>query len=32
VLEAHDQMLAGGERKLRRHRRQLDDAAPFWRR
>jgi len=32
VLEAHDQMLAGEERKLRRHRRQLDDAAPFWRR
>jgi inorganic triphosphatase YgiF len=31
VLEAHDQMLAGRERKLRRHRRRLDDAAPFWR-
>jgi hypothetical protein len=31
VLETHDQMLASGERKLRRHRRQLNDAAPFWR-
>jgi CHAD domain-containing protein len=31
VLEAHDQMLAGGEHKLRRHRRGLNDAAPFWR-
>ena len=31
VLEAHDQMLASGERSLRRHRRQLNDAAPFWR-
>jgi triphosphatase len=31
VLEAHDQMLAARERKLRRHRRQLNDAAPFWR-
>jgi inorganic triphosphatase YgiF len=31
VLEAHDQMLASGERKLRRHRRQLNDAPPFWR-
>ncbi len=31
VLEAHDQMLASGERKLRRHRRRLNDAAPFWR-
>jgi inorganic triphosphatase YgiF len=31
VLEAHDQMLAGREQKLRQHRRQLNDAAPFWR-
>ena len=31
VLEAHDQMLAGRERKLRRHRRRLNDAPPFWR-
>ncbi len=31
VLETHDQMLAGRERKLRRHRRQLNDATPFWR-
>jgi CHAD domain-containing protein len=31
VLEAHDQMLAGREQKLRRHRRRLNDAAPFWR-
>jgi triphosphatase len=31
VLEAHDQMLAGRERKLRRHRRRLNDAVPFWR-
>jgi triphosphatase len=31
VLETHDQKLASGERKLRRHRRQLNDAAPFWR-
>lgn len=31
VLEAHDQMLAGRERKLRRHRRRLNEAAPFWR-
>jgi triphosphatase len=31
VLEAHDQMIAGRERKLRRHRRRLNDAAPFWR-
>ena len=31
VLEAHDQMLANGERKLRGHRRRLKDAAPFWR-
>jgi triphosphatase len=31
VLEAHDQMLAGREGKLRRHRRRLNEAAPFWR-
>jgi triphosphatase len=31
VLETHDQMLAGRERKLRRNRRRLNDAAPFWR-
>jgi CHAD domain-containing protein len=31
VLEAHDQMLAGRERKLRRNRRRLNEAAPFWR-
>jgi inorganic triphosphatase YgiF len=31
ALEAHDQMLAGGERKLRRHLRRLNKAAPFWR-
>jgi triphosphatase len=31
VLEAHDQMLAGRERKLRRNRGRLNDAAPFWR-
>lgn len=31
LLEAHDQLLVGGERKLRRHRRRLNDAAPFWR-
>ena len=31
LLETHDQMLASGERKLRRHRRRLNDAAPFWR-
>jgi triphosphatase len=30
VLEAHDQMLGNGERKLRGHRRRLNDAAPFW--
>jgi inorganic triphosphatase YgiF len=30
VLEAHDQMLAGTERKLRRHRRRLNAAPPFW--
>jgi CHAD domain-containing protein len=31
VLEAHDQILASGERKLRRYRRQLNHAPPFWR-
>jgi triphosphatase len=31
VLEAHDQILAGRERELRRYRRRLNDAAPFWR-
>ncbi len=31
VLEAHDQILAGGERKLRRHLRRLNGAKPFWR-
>jgi CHAD domain-containing protein len=31
ALEVHDQMLAGGERKLRRHLRRLNKAAPFWR-
>jgi inorganic triphosphatase YgiF len=31
VLETHDQMLASRERKLRRNRRRLNDAAPFWR-
>jgi inorganic triphosphatase YgiF len=31
VLEAHDQLLASGERKLRRHRRRLNHAPPFWR-
>ena len=31
VLEVHGQILAGRERKLRRHRRQLNAAAPFWR-
>jgi inorganic triphosphatase YgiF len=31
VLEVHDQILAGREGKLRRHRRRLNDAAPFWR-
>ena len=31
VLEAHDQMLAGRERTLRRRRRRLNDAPPFWR-
>ncbi len=31
VLEAHDQMLAGREQKLRRRRRRLNNATPFWR-
>jgi inorganic triphosphatase YgiF len=31
LLEAHDQMLAGREPKLRGYRRRLNDAAPFWR-
>jgi triphosphatase len=31
VLEAHDQILAGGERKLRKDLRRLNDARPFWR-
>jgi triphosphatase len=31
VLEAHNQTLAGREQNLRRHRRRLNDAAPFWR-
>jgi triphosphatase len=31
VLEWHDQILARRERKLRRHLRRLNDAAPFWR-
>jgi CHAD domain-containing protein len=31
VLEAHDQMLANCERKLRQHRRQLNEATLFWR-
>jgi CHAD domain-containing protein len=31
MLEAHDQMLASGEPKLRQHRRQLNEATPFWR-
>jgi triphosphatase len=31
LLEAHDQQLAGGERKMRRHLRKLNEAAPFWR-
>jgi inorganic triphosphatase YgiF len=30
LLEAHDQVLAGEERKLRKHLRQLNKAAPFW--
>ena len=31
VLEWHDQRLAAGERKLRRHLRRLTSATPFWR-
>jgi inorganic triphosphatase YgiF len=31
VLEWHDQILAGGERKLRKHLRRLNRATPFWR-
>jgi len=31
VLEIHDQILAGRERKLRKDLRRLNDAAPFWR-
>jgi CHAD domain-containing protein len=31
LLEWHDQALAGGERKLRKHVRRLNDATPFWR-
>ena len=30
VLEWHDQRLAVGERKLRKHLRQLTRATPFW--
>jgi triphosphatase len=30
VLEAHDQVLASGERKLRQHLRRLNNAKPFW--
>jgi triphosphatase len=30
VLQWHDQMLAGRERKLRKHLRRLNGAAPFW--
>ena len=30
VLEWHDQIVAGGERKLRRHLRRLNRATPFW--
>jgi len=30
LLEAHDQRVASGERKLRRHLRQMKDARPFW--
>jgi inorganic triphosphatase YgiF len=32
LLETHDQHIAAGERKLRRHLRQLVDTTPFWRR
>jgi triphosphatase len=31
LLEWHDQVLAGGERKLRRHLGRLNRARPFWR-
>ena len=31
LLEAHDQVLAGEDRKLRKHLRQLNQAEPFWR-
>jgi len=31
LLEAHDQRLASGERKMRRHLQKLDEATPFWR-
>ena len=31
LLEAHDQRLASGERKRRRHLQKLDEATPFWR-
>lgn len=31
MLGWHDQILAGGERKLRRHLRRLNGATPFWR-
>jgi triphosphatase len=31
LLEWHDQIIAGRERKLRRHLRRLNDASPFWR-
>jgi len=30
VLEWHDQILAGRERKLRKHLRRLNDSSPFW--
>jgi hypothetical protein len=30
LLEAHYQRVASGERKLRRHLRQMKDARPFW--
>jgi CHAD domain-containing protein len=31
VLQWHDQVLAGRERKLRKHLRRLNHATPFWR-
>jgi CHAD domain-containing protein len=31
VLEWHDQVLARGERKLRKHLDRLNRATPFWR-